>query len=152
MKEEAVITTNWPKSQLQKFKLEALLAAAKEAFVSGVWLLAGFGLLLACWGLVSAFSEGALPGPLKTLAVLWELVSHPFYDNGPNDKGVGIQMASSLVRVFAGFGLGSLVAIPAGLLIGASETCKKLFYPIVPRSSSSLSPRSGRRCSTRPLA
>jgi nitrate/nitrite transport system permease protein len=72
-----------------------------------------------------------MPGPLATLKVLWELVRHPFYDNGPNDKGVGIQLLSSIGRVFIGFGLGAIVAIPAGVLIGASETCKKLFYPIV---------------------
>lgn len=131
MKEEAVITTNWPKSQLQKFSLVKLLASTKESLISFAWMLAGFGLLLAGWGLVSAYSQDALPGPLKTLVVLWRLVSHPFYDNGPNDKGVGIQMASSLLRVFIGFGLGSLAAIPMGLLIGASDMCKKLFYPIV---------------------
>jgi nitrate/nitrite transport system permease protein len=93
--------------------------------------LAGFGVLLLAWGIIGSFSEGALPGPLVTLKVLWQLVRQPFYDNGPNDKGIGIQLFSSIARVFIGFGLGSLVAIPAGILMGASETCKKLFYPIV---------------------
>ena len=131
MKEEAVITASWPKGRLRRLSFGKLLASAKESIISFAWMLAGFALLLAGWGLVSAYSQDALPGPLKTLVVLWQLISHPFYDNGPNDKGVGIQMASSLLRVFIGFGLGSLVAIPVGLLIGASETCKKLFYPIV---------------------
>jgi nitrate/nitrite transport system permease protein len=87
--------------------------------------------LLLAWGFISGLSEGALPGPLVTLMTLWRLVSHPFYDNGPNDKGIGIQLFSSIARVFIGFGLGSAVAIPAGVLIGASEPCKKLFYPLV---------------------
>lgn len=131
MKDEAVITASWPKNRLPKFSFSQLLASVKESIISLAWMLAGFALLLVGWSLVSAFSQDALPGPVKTLLVMWQLISHPFYDNGPNDKGVGIQMASSLLRVFIGFGLGSVVAIPLGLLIGASETCKKLFYPIV---------------------
>ena len=131
MKDEAVITTSWPKAQLQRFNVAALKQTALNTLISTAWMFAGFGILLAFWGLVSAFSQGALPGPWATLKVLWQLVSHPFYDNGPNDKGIGIQMASSIARVFVGFGLGSLVAIPLGVLIGASETCKKLFYPLV---------------------
>jgi nitrate/nitrite transport system permease protein len=30
-------------------------------------------------------------------------LSDPFYDNGPNDKGIGIQLGYSLARVLAGF-------------------------------------------------
>jgi nitrate/nitrite transport system permease protein len=33
--------------------------------------------------------------------------------------------------VFAGFALGSLVAIPIGVLMGAEPVCKRMFYPIV---------------------
>jgi nitrate/nitrite transport system permease protein len=62
---------------------------------------------------------------------LWELLLDPFYDYGPNDKGIGIQLASSLGRVFSGFALGALIAIPVGLLMGASSFCKRLFDPIV---------------------
>ncbi len=63
---------------------------------------------------------------------MWELIKDPFYDYGPNDKGIGLQLGSSLVRVFSGFVMGALVAIPVGILIGASSFCKKMFYPIVP--------------------
>jgi nitrate/nitrite transport system permease protein len=65
---------------------------------------------------------------LRTLA---QLLADPFYDNGPNDKGIGIQLVSSIGRVFAGFTLGSLVAIPVGVLMGASSTCRRLFNPLV---------------------
>lgn len=131
MKEEAVITSSLPVTRQRRFNAAALLRRAIESIKSLAWTLAGFALLLAFWALVSSFSEGALPGPVTTLKVLGKLLSNPFYDNGPNDKGIGIQLGSSLVRVFVGFGLGTLVAIPAGMLIGASETCKKLFYPLV---------------------
>jgi len=91
----------------------------------------GFGVLIGIWYLVSLVTKGDLPTPLATFQVLWELVKDPFYDYGPNDKGIGIQLWSSLIRVFTGFALGAIVAIPAGILIGASSLCKKMFYPIV---------------------
>jgi len=93
--------------------------------------LLGFGLLLGIWYIVSLVTKGELPTPFATLAVFWELVTDPFYDYGPNDKGIGLQLFSSLVRVFIGFSLGSLVAIPIGLLMGSNAFCKKVFYPIV---------------------
>ena len=131
MKEENVLRATWPKTTLRHFTFSALKQSILSFAQSMLWMLAGFSVLLVFWGLVSSFSKGALPGPLATLQVLWQLVSHPFYDNGPNDKGIGIQLFSSIVRVFIGFGLGSLVAIPMGVLIGANEVCKKLFYPLV---------------------
>jgi nitrate/nitrite transport system permease protein len=131
MKEEAVLRERWPKARLQRFTSEAIKQQVAGVVSSMIWMLAGFGLLLIFWSVVSAFSNGALPGPLPTLKTFWQLIRDPFYDNGPNDKGIGIQLFSSIVRVFLGFGLGSLVAIPAGVLIGASETCRKLFYPLV---------------------
>lgn len=131
MKEEALITSSLPITRRHRFNTAALLSQTIDSIKSFAWMLAGFAILLAFWGLVSGLSEGALPGPIATLKVFGKLLSNPFYDNGPNDKGIGIQLGSSLLRVFVGFGLGSLVAIPAGVLIGASETCKKLFYPLV---------------------
>ncbi len=131
MKDEIVLRATWPKTSLRHFTFSALKQSLLSFAQSMLWMLAGFGLLLVFWGLVSSVSKGSLPGPFATLQVLWQLVSHPFYDNGPNDKGIGIQLFSSIVRVFVGFGLGSLVAIPMGVLIGANEVCKKLFYPLV---------------------
>lgn len=131
MKQEVLITSSLAIAKQRRFNLTGLLNQSIAFTKSLSWTLAGFSILLAFWGLVSGLSEGALPGPWATLKVLGKLLSNPFYDNGPNDKGIGIQLGSSLLRVFAGFGLGSLVAIPMGMLIGASETCKKLFYPLV---------------------
>jgi nitrate/nitrite transport system permease protein len=42
-------------------------------------------------------------------------LSYPFYDNGPNDKGIAIQLGHSLVRVALGFLLACAVAVPLGL-------------------------------------
>ena len=59
------------------------------------------------------------------------MLSDPFYDYGPNDKGIGLQLFNSIKTVLFGFLLGSLIAIPIGILMGASNTCKQIFYPIV---------------------
>jgi nitrate/nitrite transport system permease protein len=93
--------------------------------------LASFTLLCLIWSMVSAASGAELPGPIATLKVLWQLVSNPFYDNGPNDKGIAIQLGSSLFRVCIGFTLGSVVAVPIGILVGASPLFQRLLNPLV---------------------
>ena len=104
------------------------LASATKALT---FTLLGFSLLAAIWYVCSKISGGGLPTPLATSQVFWELIKDPFYDYGPNDKGIGLQLASSLGRVATGFLLGSLFAIPVGVVMGANQFCKKLFYPIV---------------------
>jgi nitrate/nitrite transport system permease protein len=54
-----------------------------------------------------------------------------FYDNGPNDKGIAIQLAHSLGRVGLGFLLAMLVAIPLGFVIGMSPLLRKAFDPFI---------------------
>jgi nitrate/nitrite transport system permease protein len=98
---------------------------------SSMYSLIGFAVLIGGWQLVSIVTNGELPTPAATLTVLMELLKDPFYDYGPNDKGIALQLFSSLGRVFLGFFLGSLVAIPVGLLMGANEFSRKVFYPIV---------------------
>jgi nitrate/nitrite transport system permease protein len=76
-------------------------------------------------------TAGELPTPLATASVFWDLVKDPFYDLGPNDKGIGLQLWASLGRVFSGFALGALVAIPVGIIMGSSKFCNQIFYPLV---------------------
>src|SRR5262252_10944953 len=47
--------------------------------------------------------KSAMPGPIDVGAKLWEHLHRPFYNNGPNDKGVGIQLAYSIARVLLGY-------------------------------------------------
>jgi nitrate/nitrite transport system permease protein len=102
-----------------------------RTITSVITSLLGLAILILIWHVISKTSSGGLPTPMATFLVLWELVKDPFYDYGPNDKGIGLQLGSSLARVFTGFLLGSLIAIPVGLLMGANTFCKKVFYPIV---------------------
>ena len=70
-----------------------------------------------------------------TLAQMGETVArnlaHPFYDNGPNDKGIGIQLGWSLLRVGLGFGLAAIVAVPLGFLIGMSPLVYRALDPFI---------------------
>jgi len=75
--------------------------------------------------------KSTVPGPLEVGAKLWELVSNPFYDKGPNDKGIGIQLAYSVGRVLLGYSLAALVAIPVGFLIGMSPLMNKALDPFI---------------------
>src|SRR3712207_5801382 len=88
-------------AKLQPLAMRRLTQALGQAALG----LDGFGVLLVIWQIVALLSQD-LPGPLVTLPVLWELLSYPFYDNGPNDKGIGIQVAYSLGRVFTGWTIG----------------------------------------------
>jgi len=130
MKDEAIIRGGWPKNTWRRFTAESLWQSMISAGQSTGYMLCGFAILLGIWAIVSGVSQ-SLPGPFTTLKVLAQMLADPFYDNGPNDKGIGIQLVSSIGRVFAGFALGSLVAIPVGVLMGASSTCRKLFNPLV---------------------
>lgn len=135
MESSNTITTTLLKENNSSLASSGFMRSAfQKAFSIGTSLfysLLGFGLLLGMWYIVSLITKGELPTPFATLTVFWELVTDPFYDYGPNDKGIGLQLFSSLVRVFIGFSLGSLVAIPIGVLMGANAFCRKVFYPIV---------------------
>jgi nitrate/nitrite transport system permease protein len=61
----------------------------------------------------------------------YEKLSHPFYDNGPNDKGIGIQLLFSLGRVGLGFFLAMLIALPLGFLIGMSPLIYQALNPFI---------------------
>ena len=82
-------------------------------------------------GATATQGTSAMPGPLDVGLKLWEHLKRPFYDNGPNDKGVGIQLAYSIARVGAGYLLAVLVAIPIGFLIGMSTLMSRALDPFI---------------------
>jgi nitrate/nitrite transport system permease protein len=71
------------------------------------------------------------PTPADLGATAWKHLSDPFYDNGPNDKGIAIQLGWSLARVGLGFALACLVAVPLGFVIGMSPLLRKAFDPFI---------------------
>ena len=75
--------------------------------------------------------KAGVPPPSQVLQKAWEQLSNPFYDAGPNDKGICIQIAYSLYRVLTGYFLAALVAIPIGFLIGMSPVAYKALNPFI---------------------
>jgi nitrate/nitrite transport system permease protein len=79
----------------------------------------------------AASSASSFPTPMQMAQTVWDRLSDPFYDNGPNDKGIGIQLAYSIARVLAGFFLAAAVAIPLGFAIGNSRVFYQALNPYV---------------------
>jgi nitrate/nitrite transport system permease protein len=75
-------------------------------------------------------TEG-FPSPAQVGEAIVKQLADPFYDNGPNDKGIGIQLGWSLLRVAAGFVLAMLVAVPLGFAIGMSPLLYRAFDPFI---------------------
>lgn len=80
-------------------------------------------------GATAVAGKSAMPGPAEVLGKFAWHLGHAFYDNGPNDKGIGIQLLYSLARVLGGFGLAVLTALPLGFLIGMSPLMHKALDP-----------------------
>ena len=81
-------------------------------------------------GAVQKKSDG-----FPTLSQMGEAIARnlasPFYDNGPNDQGIGIQLGHSLLRVALGFGIAALVAVPLGFAIGMSPLLYRALDPFI---------------------
>jgi len=78
-----------------------------------------------------AKAASGFPTPAAMAQTVWDKLPHPFYDNGPNDKGIGIQLGYSLARVLGGFFLAAVVAIPLGFAIGNSRVVYQAINPYV---------------------
>ncbi|MDA8525284.1 nitrate ABC transporter permease [Planktomarina temperata] len=76
-------------------------------------------------------AKAGVPPPSQVVAKAWEQLSDPFYDAGPNDKGIGIQIGYSIYRVLTGYFLAALIAVPFGFLIGMSQVAYKAFNPFI---------------------
>jgi nitrate/nitrite transport system permease protein len=82
------------------------------------------------WEIYSSRDGVTLPGPIKTITESWNLIAHPWFDNGPNDKGLGWQLLSSLKRVATGYSLAAFFGVLLGIIIGKSAMAFKAMDPI----------------------
>ncbi|MFN3612126.1 nitrate ABC transporter permease [Tepidimonas sp.] len=90
----------------------------------------GLALLVGIWALLTR-EGGAFPTPRSTFEAALALFSDPFYQNGPNDQGIGWNVLHSLQRVGLGFGLAALVGIPLGFALGSSRWLSAMFAPLI---------------------
>jgi len=75
--------------------------------------------------------KSAFPTPADFGRKVWQHLNDPFYDKGPNDKGLGIQLGYSIGRVLTGYLLAALFAVPLGFLIGMSPTVYRALDPFI---------------------
>lgn len=123
---------------LQSVNLRAtVLSLVLLAIMLGVWELAnqapGASEALTEYELLmgGADQEARVPPPSAVIGLAAEELSNPFYDKGPNDKGIGIQLGYSIYRVLTGYFLAALIAIPVGFLIGMSPLFYKALNPYI---------------------
>jgi nitrate/nitrite transport system permease protein len=72
-----------------------------------------------------------VPPPTEVARLAARHLADPFYDRGPNDKGIGIQVLYSLGRVLIGYLLALLVAVPLGFLTGMSPVMMRALDPFI---------------------
>ena len=118
------------KPRLSAKALQPSAASLGSLLKAGIAPLLGIIAFIGFWSLLAQYSEG-LPGPLSTWQAALVLFADPFYDNGPNDMGIGWNILNSLGRVGVGFGLAALVGIPLGFAIGRFAFLAGMLAPII---------------------
>ncbi|MBX9931644.1 MAG: nitrate ABC transporter permease [Methylobacterium sp.] len=85
---------------------------------------------LVIWELLCSRPGAGLPPPSRVVTEAWDIIAHPFYDNGGTDKGLFWHIAASIQRVAFGFALATVVGILVGTLIGQSDWAMRGLDPI----------------------
>jgi nitrate/nitrite transport system permease protein len=114
------------------------LAAIREQVLStlNAWaarivaplIMLALGLLV--WELLCSKAGSSLPSPLKIWSEAHDLITDPFFVNGPQDIGLGWRVLTSLQRVAVGYGFASVVGIAIGAIIGQSVWAMRGLDPI----------------------
>jgi nitrate/nitrite transport system permease protein len=102
----------------------------QRAFLLFVGILLGFSALWELGAKLNLFLP-IMPSASQTIADFWFWIANPFFDNGPNDQGIGLLLLTSLRRVLGGFLIGTAIAIPLGILIGLSPVVSKAVDPFI---------------------
>ncbi|EIJ42279.1 nitrate ABC transporter, permease protein [Beggiatoa alba B18LD] len=110
---------SWLANNWQTYTAATLLPLVTFAIVIGLWLI------------VQKHFATDLPTPSDVWQRATEVFASPFYDNGPNDKGIGWQVMYSLGRVMAGFSLAVIIGIPLGFLMGMSMNFSRACTPLI---------------------
>lgn len=118
----SVANTAAPVKQVQRSFRPLLLKVLPPLF--------GIALMVLIWSII-AVKDSSFPSPWVTLQEAIKVFSDPFYQNGPNDQGIGWNIYASLKRVAVGFGLAAIVGIPLGFLIGRFPFLSGMFNPVI---------------------
>jgi nitrate/nitrite transport system permease protein len=86
--------------------------------------------VLLVWEIATSGPKATLPSPSKIWVEANDLIVSPFFNNGPQDIGLGWRVATSLQRVTLGFGLAALVGVLLGAILGQSLWAMRGFDPV----------------------
>ena len=110
--------------------LAAAPSAVQRQLSAFAWAIVGIAIAIGAWAIVTALVHG-LPTPAASAHDFAHRIAHPFYKAGPGDQGIGLQLGTSLIRVFTGFAAAVVIGVPVGLLMGASGRAFQAANPIV---------------------
>lgn len=79
----------------------------------------------------SGVQKSAIPSPVEVARRAVELGTRAFDTENANDQGIAIHLAASLGRVFLGYVLAVLAALPLGFVLGMSPTLYTALNPFV---------------------
>jgi nitrate/nitrite transport system permease protein len=105
-------------------------AAAKRHGANVLPPLLAVAALVGIWEVLCSAPDASLPPPSRVITETWDLIVHPFYDNGGIDKGLFWHVYASLKRVALGYVLASIVGIALGVLVGSSKLATRALDPI----------------------
>jgi nitrate/nitrite transport system permease protein len=91
----------------------------------------GLAVLIGIWHLGTSGPDPRIPGPAQTWSAAVDLFADPFYQEGPNDQGIGWNVLASLKRVAVGFGIAAALGIPLGFLLGRFALLSAMVNPII---------------------
>ncbi len=87
-------------------------------------------LMLIAWEIACSGPKSALPPPSRIWTEARELITQPFFVNGPQDIGLGWRVLTSLQRVAIGFGIAAVVGVLMGAFVGQSVWAMRGLDPI----------------------
>ncbi|RWC58673.1 nitrate ABC transporter permease [Mesorhizobium sp.] len=87
-------------------------------------------LMLVVWQIACSSPTSSLPPPSQVWNEAYDLIAHPFFDNGPQDIGLAWRVLISLQRVAIGFGLAAIVGVALGALVGQSIWAMRGLDPV----------------------
>ena len=116
----------------------ATATAGRKKRRDSPWKAMGLGIALfivfiGIWQAVAAagWLSDIAPTPARTWDRAVEILSDPFYRDGPASVGIFWHMVASLRRVLIGFVIAMAIAIPLGFWLGSSATFRRATDPFV---------------------
>jgi len=127
----ALILGVWHLATLQPTVVAAPAAALTPEQIEYAKLMGKDPATLAANAATGTSGKSGFPNLSQMGSAIARNLASPFYDNGPNDKGLGLQLGYSLARVGLGYLLAAIVAIPLGFVIGMSPLIYRALDPFI---------------------